>query len=132
MPTLARSPLRNAHALRTNEPRLTIQRLVHRSRAMLRRLDAPLPPDAVDHQFAAVAMELRIDAADQFLALQQRQHVVAELALRARRERFEAVVEPEQPLTAPAVAQHRIKRRKHAHHSAILNAARGLAAPHTF
>src|SRR6202035_5780020 len=68
-------------------------------------LDARLPPDLADLQPTLVAAELGVGPADQAVAFEDGEDVVAVDAPRARHEGLEAVVEAEEALGAAAVAE---------------------------
>src|SRR6185369_14771975 len=67
-------------------------------------------PDLADLQHAVVAPVLGVEAADQALAFEQGEDVIAPAALRRRNERLEAVVETEETQGAVAVAQDGVER----------------------
>src|SRR3954468_6194049 len=93
--------------LRIQPPRKLAQRLRER-----RRLLPVLPPRAEHAQFARLAVVDRLDAADDAVAAQDRQHVVAVLALRQRHVHLQPVAEAPQRLGAVAVGDELVERRE--------------------
>ena len=75
-----------------------------------RGVDAGLDVGALHAQHAGGAVGLQVDAPDEAVAEQVRQHVVAVDPLRRRRVDLDAVVEVEQPLVAVAVPDQRVER----------------------
>src|ERR671926_374663 len=101
-----RGPL---HPFGPEEAREAFGGLLQTFDALARRARGRLPVDAAHSERPFGAVELRVDAADEPFAFEHGQDVVAETPLRRGHERLEAVVEPEQPQRARAVAQHRVE-----------------------
>src|SRR5438067_2793806 len=112
----SRSPL-PGDATRVEEGGEAAERAVERH-----GLRPGLPVHGVDAKDAGLAIENGVDAPDQAIAAQNRQHVVAVLALRLRHVHLEPVVKPEQrlgPVTVVDEAVERGEKRRAGGHVAV-------------
>src|SRR5579871_1148763 len=80
-----------------------------------RRLDALLPPHALNVQLSRLAVVDGLDAPDHTVAAQDREHVVAVLALRLRNVHLEAVAKVPELLGPVAVVDELVERREERH-----------------
>ena len=74
------------------------------------RREAVLPPDAEDLHAGSVAVDPRFDPADDAVAEEDREHVVAPTALRRREKALPHVVEVEQAREEGGIPQQRVER----------------------
>src|SRR5688572_6941276 len=81
---------------RTDKPRQPRHGVIQRGAAGLGDLHTRLPPESLDLQNAAIAMELGIQPADEPLPFEDRQHVIAVATLGGGYESFEGVIEAEE------------------------------------
>src|SRR6185295_14119689 len=98
--------------LRPHQPAEPLEGSFQRGPASLALPHPRFPPQAPDLEQAALAVELGVQPPYQALALENRQDVIAVLALLLRHEGLEAVVVAEQPQRAPPVAEDGVERRE--------------------
>src|SRR5215211_6073195 len=113
-PLLAVEVRRPLEPVRLREAEVSAQRLLHRVHEALdpARRKAVLPPEADDLDAPAVAVDPRLDPADEAVAEQDRQHVPAPTALGGWVEELPDVLEVEQRLKKGPVPDDRIERRQ--------------------